>query len=82
MTLDELCVNTIRFLAVDAVNKAKSGHPGAPMGQAPMGYVLWAEAMRYSHATQRGVDPKPRTPSRKGPTSSGSDSQKRGLSER
>jgi len=42
------CVNTIRFLAIDAVNKSKSGHPGMPMGCAPMGYVLWAEAMKYN----------------------------------
>ena len=39
--IDELCVNTIRFLAVDAVEKAKSGHPGLPLGAAPMAYVLW-----------------------------------------
>eukprot|EP00798_Chlamydomonas_sp_ICE-L_P015015 gene15015-21085_t len=42
------CVNTIRFLAIDAVNKSKSGHPGMPMGCAPMGYVLWAETMKYN----------------------------------
>ncbi|HEV8436062.1 MAG TPA: hypothetical protein VGR95_21820, partial [Thermoanaerobaculia bacterium] len=39
--LDELCVNTIRFLAVDAVEKAKAGHPGTPMGLADIGFVLW-----------------------------------------
>ena len=39
--LDQLCVNTIRFLAADAVQQAKSGHPGLPMGAAPMAYVLW-----------------------------------------
>ena len=38
--LDNLCVNTIRFLAVDTVQKANSGHPGAPMGAAPMAYAL------------------------------------------
>ncbi|HOK53004.1 MAG TPA: hypothetical protein PKV43_00930, partial [Armatimonadota bacterium] len=38
-SLDNLCVNTIRFLAVDAVQKANSGHPGLPMGAAPMAYV-------------------------------------------
>lgn len=42
------CVNAIRFLAIDGVNKAKSGHPGMPMGCAPMGYVLWNEVMRYN----------------------------------
>lgn len=42
------CVNAIRFLAIDAVNKAKSGHPGLPMGCAPMAYVLFNEAMKYN----------------------------------
>ena len=42
------CVNTIRFVAIDAVNKSKSGHPGMPMGCAPMGYVLWNETMKYN----------------------------------
>jgi transketolase len=48
MTLDQLCVNSIRFLAVDGVNKANSGHPGAPMGQAPIAHVLWNEVMKYN----------------------------------
>lgn len=47
-SLDELCVNSIRFLAVDAVEKAKSGHPGLPMGAAPMAYVLWDKFMRFN----------------------------------
>jgi transketolase len=42
------CINAIRFLAIDGVNKAKSGHPGMPMGCAPMGYVLYNEAMQYN----------------------------------
>ncbi|CAK0819794.1 unnamed protein product [Prorocentrum cordatum] len=42
------CVNAIRFLAVDGVNKSNSGHPGAPMGQAPIGYVLFAEEMNFN----------------------------------
>ena len=42
------CINTIRFLSIDAVNKANSGHPGAPMGCAPMSYVMWNEAMKYN----------------------------------
>jgi len=46
--VDTDCVNAIRFLAVDAVNKANSGHPGAPMGQAPIGYVLFAEEMNFN----------------------------------
>lgn len=42
------CVNAIRFLAIDAVNKSKSGHPGMPMGCAPMGYILFNEAMKFN----------------------------------
>jgi len=45
--LDRLCVNTIRGLAMDAVQKADSGHPGMPMGAAPMAYVLWTRHLRY-----------------------------------
>lgn len=41
-------VNTIRFLAIDAVEKANSGHPGLPMGCAPMGHILYDEVMRYN----------------------------------
>jgi len=48
MGLDELCINTIRTLAIDAVQKAKSGHPGAPMGLAPLAYLLWTREMRYN----------------------------------
>ena len=40
-TLDDVCINTLRFLSVDAVQKAGSGHPGLPLGAAPMAYVLW-----------------------------------------
>ncbi len=46
--LDQLCINTIRTLAIDAVQKAKSGHPGLPLGAAPMAYVLWTRFMRYN----------------------------------
>ena len=46
--LDDKCVNTIRFLSVDGVNKANSGHPGAPMGLAPLAYLLWGEIMNYN----------------------------------
>ena len=45
--LEEECVNTIRFLAVDAVEKAHSGHPGTPMGMADMAFVLWTEFLRH-----------------------------------
>ncbi|KAI3416814.1 3-phosphoshikimate 1-carboxyvinyltransferase [Psidium guajava] len=47
-TLIEKSVNTIRFLAIDAVEKANSGHPGLPMGCAPMGHILYDEVMRYN----------------------------------
>ena len=46
--LDLLSINTLRFLAVDAVEKAKSGHPGAPLGDAPMAYLLWHKYMRHN----------------------------------
>ncbi|MDQ7029831.1 MAG: transketolase [Ardenticatenia bacterium] len=46
--LDQLAVNTIRFLAVDAVQQANSGHPGMPMGAAPMAYVLWTRFLRHN----------------------------------
>jgi transketolase len=46
--LDNLCINTIRFLSVDAVEKANSGHPGLPMGAAPMAYVLWTQFLRHN----------------------------------
>jgi transketolase len=48
--LDTLCVNTIRTLAIDAVQQANSGHPGAPMGLAPVTYALWQEFLRYDPA--------------------------------
>jgi transketolase len=46
--LDQDCINTIRFLAADAVQKANSGHPGAPMGAAPMAYVLWDRFLKFN----------------------------------
>jgi len=48
--LDELCIQTIRFLSVDAIQKANSGHPGMPMGMAPAAYVLWTKHLRYNPA--------------------------------
>jgi transketolase len=47
-SLEELCINSIRFLAIDAVEKAKSGHPGLPMGAAPMAFVLWDRFLRFN----------------------------------
>src|SRR5271169_1986628 len=46
--LDQLCINTVRFLSVDAVQKAKSGHPGMPLGAAPMAYVLWTHFLKHN----------------------------------
>ena len=48
VSLDTVCVNSIRFLAVDAVNKSKSGHPGLPMGCAPMAYALWDRVLSHN----------------------------------
>jgi transketolase len=47
-SVDLLAINSIRFLAVDAIEKAKSGHPGLPMGAAPMAYVLWQKFMNHN----------------------------------
>jgi transketolase len=47
-SVDQLCINAIRFLAIDAVEKAKSGHPGLPMGAAPMAFVLWDQFLRFN----------------------------------
>ena len=46
--LDQQCVNTMRFLSVDMVQKANSGHPGMPLGAAPMAYVLWTRFLKYN----------------------------------
>lgn len=54
--LEERCINTIRFLAVDAVEKARSGHPGAPMGAAPMAYVLWDRFLKHNPANPGWFD--------------------------
>jgi transketolase len=48
--LEQLCINTIRFLSVDAVQKADSGHPGLPLDAAPMAYVLWTKFLRHNPA--------------------------------
>ena len=48
--LDELSINTIRTLSMDAVEKAKSGHPGAPMALAPLAYVLYTRVMKHNPA--------------------------------
>src|SRR5882672_6452456 len=46
--IEQLSIDTVRVLSVDAVQKANSGHPGMPMGAAPMGHVLWSKYMRYN----------------------------------
>ncbi len=46
--IDELSINTIRMLSADAVQKANSGHPGMPMGDAPMAYVLWSKFLKHN----------------------------------
>src|SRR5512142_2560066 len=50
MDLDQLCINTIRMLSVDMVQEANSGHPGLPMGAAPMAYVLWTRFLKHNPA--------------------------------
>jgi transketolase len=48
MKIDELCINTLRMLSVDMVQEANSGHPGLPMGAAPVAYVLWARFLKHN----------------------------------
>ncbi len=55
-SLDELCINTIRFLSVDAVEKADSGHPGLPLGAAPMAYILWTKFLKHNPADPHWPD--------------------------
>jgi len=54
--LDQLCINTIRMLAADAVQQAKSGHPGMPMGAAAMAYVLWTRFLKHNPANPKWPD--------------------------
>src|SRR6202158_3884083 len=54
--LDRLCINTIRFLSVDAVQKANSGHPGMPLGAAPMAYVLWNRFLKHNPGNPNWFD--------------------------
>lgn len=55
-SLDELCINTIRTLSIDAVQKADSGHPGLPLDAAPMGYVLWTQFLKHNPANPDWYD--------------------------
>src|SRR5665213_3505367 len=54
--LDQLSINTIRFLSVDAVQKANSGHPGLPLDAAPMAYVLWTNFLKHNPANPTWAD--------------------------
>jgi transketolase len=54
--LDQLCVNTLRFLSVDAVQQANSGHPGLPLDAAPMAYVLWTRFLKHHPANPHWFD--------------------------
>ncbi len=54
--LDHLCINTIRTLSIDGVQKAKSGHPGLPLGAATMGYAIWANHLRHNPADPQWVN--------------------------
>lgn len=54
--LDQLCVNTIRALSMDGVQNANSGHPGLPLGAAPMAYVLWTRLLKHNPANPQWAD--------------------------
>ena len=54
--IDQLCVNAIRILSAEGVQAANSGHPGLPMGAAPMAYTLWAKHLRHNPADPQWVD--------------------------
>ena len=55
-TLEDLCINTIRFLSADAVQQANSGHPGMPMGAAAMAYTLWTRFLRFNPKDSQWFD--------------------------
>ena len=54
--IDEMSVNAIRVLSADAIQKANSGHPGLPLGAAPMAYELWAKHMKHNPANPDWAD--------------------------
>ena len=56
MNIDNLTVNTLRFLSAEAIQKAKSGHPGLPLGAAPAAYALWAKEMKANPANPKWDD--------------------------
>lgn len=55
-TVEELCINSIRFLSIDAVEKSKSGHPGLPMGCAPMAFVLFDQFLKFNPKNPKWID--------------------------
>ncbi len=65
--INELCINTIRTPSIDRVQKANSGHPGMPLGAAPMAYVLWTRHLRHNPANPQWPD-RARTPEILDPT--------------
>ena len=56
MNIDDICINTIRTLSMDAVQKANSGHPGAPMGLAAAAYVLWTRILKHNPRNPEWID--------------------------
>ncbi len=54
--IDQLCVNTLRMLSADAIEQANSGHPGLPLGAAPMAYVLWTKFLRFNPENPRWIN--------------------------
>src|SRR5258707_13209454 len=54
--IDQLSINALRFLAVDAVEKSKSGHPGAPLGDAPIAYLLYHKFMKHDPSEPKWID--------------------------
>ncbi len=56
MSIEELCINTVRTLSMDAIQKANSGHPGAPMALAPLAYVVWTKFMRHNPKNPKWIN--------------------------
>ena len=56
ITIDQCCIDTLRFLSVDMVQKADSGHPGLPLGAAPMAYALWQRCLKHNPADPEWID--------------------------
>ena len=54
--LDLLCINTLRTLAIDVIQKADSGHPGLPLGAAPMAHVLWQRHLKHCPTAPQWAD--------------------------